>query len=158
MTSFPATFQDDSGEIRLDGTLTITGGTISGATFIEGDGADGHFNGGALVVQNTGAGDSDAFGVYDVVGSEVFTVTTGPAADLNDSCLVSAPFHVLLPTPYITGGFDAVSVSSGLMIVRVLASGLLDTSLAAGVKFPTADPHIDGAWWDNAGVLTRSAG
>jgi hypothetical protein len=27
-----------------------------------------------------------------------------------------------------------------------------------GIFFPTADPHINGAWWDNAGVLTKSAG
>jgi hypothetical protein len=29
---------------------------------------------------------------------------------------------------------------------------------AGGVIFPAADPHIVGAWWDNAGTLTRSAG
>lgn len=27
-----------------------------------------------------------------------------------------------------------------------------------GVVFPSADPHVAGAWWDNAGTLTRSTG
>ena len=27
-----------------------------------------------------------------------------------------------------------------------------------GVIFPSADPHVAGAWWDNNGVLTKSAG
>ena len=27
-----------------------------------------------------------------------------------------------------------------------------------GIKFPTSDPHVAGAWWDNAGTLTKSAG
>jgi hypothetical protein len=27
-----------------------------------------------------------------------------------------------------------------------------------GIHFPTADPHIAGAWWDNTGVLTKSSG
>lgn len=27
-----------------------------------------------------------------------------------------------------------------------------------GLIFPSADPHVIGAWWDNAGVLTKSAG
>jgi hypothetical protein len=27
-----------------------------------------------------------------------------------------------------------------------------------GVIFPTSDPLIAGAWWDNAGTLTKSTG
>jgi len=27
-----------------------------------------------------------------------------------------------------------------------------------GIVFPTTDPHVLGAWWDNAGTLTRSVG
>ena len=27
-----------------------------------------------------------------------------------------------------------------------------------GVILPTSDPEIAGAWWDNAGTLTKSAG
>ena len=29
---------------------------------------------------------------------------------------------------------------------------------AGGLVFPTSDPNIAGAWWDNAGTLTKSAG
>ena len=29
---------------------------------------------------------------------------------------------------------------------------------SGGVVFPTADPLIAGAWWDNAGTLTKSTG
>ena len=32
------------------------------------------------------------------------------------------------------------------------------TSTTGGIIFPSADPGIAGAWWDNAGTLTRSAG
>lgn len=44
------------------------------------------------------------------------------------------------------------------------ASNVLDDGEAGtitangGVIFPTADPHVAGAWWDNAGTLTKSAG
>ncbi len=31
-------------------------------------------------------------------------------------------------------------------------------SPSKGVIFPTSDPQIAGAWWDNAGTLTKSAG
>lgn len=34
-------------------------------------------------------------------------------------------------------------------------SGIATTG---GVVFPAADPGVAGAWWDNAGTLTRSAG
>ena len=29
---------------------------------------------------------------------------------------------------------------------------------SGGITFTSADPNIAGAWWDNAGTLTRSAG
>ncbi len=32
------------------------------------------------------------------------------------------------------------------------------TVTTGGVVFPSADPHVAGAWWDNAGTLTRSTG
>lgn len=48
--------------------------------------------------------------------------------------------------------------AGGAFTVSVLANGVLDTSSGAGVKFPTADPHVAGAWWDNGVTLMRSAG
>lgn len=27
-----------------------------------------------------------------------------------------------------------------------------------GIKFPTSDPAVAGAWWDSAGTLTKSSG
>lgn len=32
------------------------------------------------------------------------------------------------------------------------------TSTTDGIVFPSADPHIAGAWWNDSGVLTESAG
>jgi len=32
------------------------------------------------------------------------------------------------------------------------------TSTTDGIVFPSADPHIAGAWWDNGTNLIRSAG
>lgn len=29
---------------------------------------------------------------------------------------------------------------------------------AGGIIFPSSDPHISGAWWDNSGTLTKSSG
>jgi hypothetical protein len=47
-------------------------------------------------------------------------------------------------------------------VASVDASGNLENngtaSPAKGVIFPTSDPGIAGAWWDNAGTLTKSAG
>ena len=44
--------------------------------------------------------------------------------------------------------------------VRHIFSGNSDGALQSyyGIKFPTSDPHIAGAWWDNSGTLTKSAG
>lgn len=50
-------------------------------------------------------------------------------------------------TPLIYGEFDNDYLK---------VNGLLETT--DGIKFPTADPEIAGAWWDNAGTLTKSAG
>jgi hypothetical protein len=47
---------------------------------------------------------------------------------------------------------------AGQYTIFLRADGVLDTSAAHGVMFPAADPHVAGAWWDNAGTLTRSAG
>jgi hypothetical protein len=44
-------------------------------------------------------------------------------------------------------GNTLISSDSGALLVG-----------AGGLKFPSADPHVAGAWWDNAGTLTRSAG
>lgn len=36
--------------------------------------------------------------------------------------------------------------------------GTFDASPSKGIIFPIADPHIAGAWWNNLGTLTMSAG
>jgi len=41
-------------------------------------------------------------------------------------------------------------------VFRVAATGAV--TVTGGIIFPTSDPHIVGAWWDNAGTLTRSSG
>ena len=47
-------------------------------------------------------------------------------------------------------------------VASVDISGNFETdgtsSPAKGVIFPTADPLVAGAWWDNAGTLTKSTG
>ena len=44
-----------------------------------------------------------------------------------------------------------------IMTLESDGSGGMTTSIA-GLILPTADPLIAGAWWDNAGTLTKSAG
>lgn len=39
-----------------------------------------------------------------------------------------------------------------------ISTALTTTFGAGGVVFPTSDPGIAGAWWDNAGTLTKSSG
>jgi len=47
-------------------------------------------------------------------------------------------------------------------VASVDASGNFEcdgtSSPANGVIFPTSDPLIAGAWWDDAGTLTKSSG
>lgn len=50
-----------------------------------------------------------------------------------------------------------VTGAGNKIVVLADANGTLGAP-PGGIKFPTADPHIVGAWWDNAGTLTRSAG
>lgn len=52
----------------------------------------------------------------------------------------------------------ALSIArSGAPIFVVGATGTVTVN-TGGIVFPAADPHVAGAWWDNAGTLTRSAG
>lgn len=69
-------------------------------------------------------------------------------------------------TEGVTVGFIINSASSwgSTKPVTRTASNMLDdgeagtATFAGGIIFPTADPHIAGAWWDDAGTLTKSAG
>lgn len=81
----------------------------------------------------------------------------------------------------LTGFFDLEVhgvVSTGIVptrmrVVTVDEAGVFHTSFfttdgglttpgtlvpSKGVLFPAVDPHVAGAWWDNAGTLTKSAG
>lgn len=54
------------------------------------------------------------------------------------------------------GGTTMGSVETNL---NTLDDGNAGTAtFAGGVILPTADPHVAGAWWDDAGTLTKSAG
>ena len=104
---------------------------------------------------------------------------SGGAADTgNEGTLVALGSDgkvasTLLPSPSgaITGtvltatqGTQATSTVTGSIIAgggvgvagNVWAGGRVVAG--AGVVFPSADPLIAGAWWDNAGTLTKSAG
>jgi len=42
--------------------------------------------------------------------------------------------------------------------LNVVSGGLIQLQAGAALIFPTADPHVAGAVWNNAGTLTISAG
>lgn len=42
--------------------------------------------------------------------------------------------------------------------LEVAKGGTIDASQGGAIILPTADPHVDGALWNNAGVLAISAG
>lgn len=43
-----------------------------------------------------------------------------------------------------------VDINDNMIVAGTIESG--------GVIFPSTDPLIAGAWWDDAGTLTKSAG
>ncbi len=68
-------------------------------------------------------------------------------------------------TPSIGNGGSLVALTSDGVIspdlITSITGAITPTSVvvgAGGVTFPSADPHVAGRWWDNAGTLTKSAG
>lgn len=86
--------------------------------------------------------------------------------DLKDSLLADANGPAVVPKEGPTGNQSvngALTISGALTVTgtsafsgSVTATNVLNAN--GGIKFPTSDPSIVGAWWDNAGVLTKSAG
>lgn len=71
--------------------------------------------------------------------------------------MADTPSAIVLATAAALDGTEHIEVSqSGNMRTTPLSS--LRAMVAAALVFPTADPHIVGAWWDNAGTLTKSSG
>lgn len=63
---------------------------------------------------------------------------------------------VLAPATALDGTEHMVVSQSGTERTTPLSA--LRAMVAAALIFPTVDPHIAGAWWDNAGTLTKSSG
>lgn len=90
----------------------------------------------------------------DVENQAVFSVNGGGDLDL----YIAQPgtgmtVHVLADAN--PGHVIAIRLNATTTFV-VTQEGLITT--AGGVIFPDSDPHVAGAWWDNAGTLTRSSG
>jgi len=75
--------------------------------------------------------------------------------DLEAVFIVLGGAWVVLSGATLTAG--AINAALGFAADDVTLT-TVDAALATGVKFPSADPHVAGRWWDNAGVLTKSAG
>lgn len=64
------------------------------------------------------------------------------------------------PSTLILQSYVAVASGTGAQTATTGATintGGVDVGVG-GLSFPTSDPAIAGRWWDNAGVLTKSAG
>jgi hypothetical protein len=108
-----------------------------------------------------------AVGVYNTTGTGepgTTTVACSPQGDtiLQDSAASQGSGNGVYWRAQGLGDgnqeLDIFTGTNGAFTVSVLASGVLDTSGASGVAFPSADPHVAGAWWDNGVTLMRSAG
>ena len=57
-----------------------------------------------------------------------------------------------------TGHNTKVYIEQGGAKLVGVAGGTIDLTGGAALIFPTADPHVVGAVWNNSGTLTISAG
>lgn len=81
-------------------------------------------------------------------GAGVFPFIIGVEGNLADDGTISnQDFYI----------YDGVNNRNALTITPITAT-FFGTVTANGVIFPTSDPHVTGAWWNNAGTLTVSAG
>ena len=53
---------------------------------------------------------------------------------------------------------SALVTSDETSVLAILAALTAPADFGAGITLPTSDPTIAGAWWDNAGTLTKSSG
>lgn len=71
------------------------------------------------------------------------------------------PVGVAYSDPEINGGTISGATVSGCTInndVTGDVTGNVTGNVTGYVIFPAADPLVAGAWWDNAGTLTKSTG
>ena len=52
----------------------------------------------------------------------------------------------------------SVDMDLNMDVTGTVTAGGFAGNVSGYVIFPTADPLIAGAWWDNAGTLTKSTG
>ena len=71
--------------------------------------------------------------------------------------MADTPSAIVAATATALDGTEHVLISqSGTS--RSVALSSFRAMVAAQLIFPTVDPHVAGAWWDNAGTLTKSSG
>lgn len=90
---------------------------------------------------------------YPKAGATIITDTTAYNGGTGNG--------IIHHTNGIADGGQTVQIqlgSSGQYTHTFLANGVFDASAGKGIKFPTTNPHVAGAWYDNNGVLTKSAG
>lgn len=93
---------------------------------------------------------TNAYGVDVELNDFAGTISAGLYGVYVDVSLASGPAGKTFPF------FFGDSASPGGALFFVNAAGLVKAG--GGVIFPTADPHVTNAWWNNAGTLTRSTG
>lgn len=59
---------------------------------------------------------------------------------------------------YVLGDNDGTNNGSKIHIDDTAETILLKADNGTIITFPSSDPHVAGAWWDNSGTLTRSSG
>lgn len=156
-------FVDDSGETRLAGFLVPEPGGSLPVPFTSGDGPPigvaTPASIGAMYADTTNGALWVALGVTDAD----WRCVGGSDGDTNSG---SGVFTTL------AGGINVVAGSGGNAQMTGQGNGdgykyddnadnnrIFGASVQVpGVIFPSSDPHIAGAWWDNAGTLTRSTG
>jgi hypothetical protein len=67
------------------------------------------------------------------------------------------PVGVAYSDPEINGGSISGATVSGCTINNDV-TGDVTGNVAGYVIFPSADPLVAGAWWDDEGTLTKSTG
>lgn len=99
--------------------------------------------------------DDDGNLVGDSTGTHTGPVVGDVTGDLTGD---SAGTHTGPVVGDVTGDLtgDSAGTHTGPVVGDV--TGNTAGVHTGAVVFPTEDPHVAGQWWDNAGVLTKSAG
>jgi len=169
-----------SGQVIVsNGTALVPSSAINGVTVGATTPAAGSFT----TINGTGAADISSGGLTLTLGAD--SAATTRTDETSKIARISIPHYTNAQEPTaliyansiaasaninIGGGNDQMNAATAIAFhtaadtTTVTGTKQLEidsvgtATFTGGIKFPTSDPGVAGAWWDNAGTLTKSVG